>query len=134
MKRLRLRPYRIGSPRARGEGLRIGTVRLLPRGVRKEDYGARDYFDVWFPIVAPSRKLLDWIHGEGPDKWSLFCQKYEREMTTNGDSRQAIKLLAELAKVTPIAIGCYCEDETYCHRTVLLKLIEAAAAEVTWPG
>ncbi|HEU4389019.1 MAG TPA: DUF488 family protein [Blastocatellia bacterium] len=130
---LKLRAYRIGSPRVRGEGLRIGTVRLLPRGVKKTEYASQGYFDVWFPTVAPSRKLLDWIHRQGRDKWSLFCHRYEREMKAGTDSRQAVKLLAELAKISPIAVGCYCEDEAYCHRTVLVKLIKDASSNPAWP-
>jgi len=125
---LKLRTFQVGSPRKRGEGLRIGTVRYLPRGVYKKDYAKLDYFDIWFPILAPSRKLLKWAHSQ-QDSASKFPEKYKREMMSNTNSRQAIKLLAKLALKTPIAIGCYCEDERYCHRSVLRKLIKEAASE-----
>ncbi len=113
------------SPRLKKHGLRIGTVRRLPRGVRKKDLVALDYFDVWLPMVAPSRKLLDGSRVN-------FTERYLRELRKTTDSRQAILLLAELAKRFPISIGCYCEDENQCHRKTLKRVIEAAAAG-RWP-
>lgn len=126
--KLQLRTFQVGSPRKRGEGLRIGTVRYLPRGVHKKDYAKLDYFDIWFPILAPSRKLVTWAHKQ-QNTGIKFREKYRREMMNNTDSRQAIKLLAHLALKTPIAIGCYCEDESRCHRSVLRKLIEEEASK-----
>ncbi len=122
-----IRSYQIGTDRESGEGLRIGTVRYLPRGVRKEDYARDDYFDVWLPALAPSRELMGWYKkGElSKERWQLFAKKYRTEMQKT-DSRQAIKLLAEVGKKTPISIGCYCEDENRCHRSILLKLIRNA--------
>lgn len=121
---LHLRTVRLGSPRSKDEGLRIGTVRYLPRGVRKADLARKDYFDVWLPILAPSRELLrEFKSGSRPI--SRFFARYRREMQET-DARQTIELLAALARRTPIAIGCYCEDESHCHRSVLLELIRDA--------
>lgn len=108
----------------------MGTVRFLPRGVKKEDYVRLDYFDVWFPLLAPSTELLKWVKGrDWPSeqvRWSKFKERYKAEMKKT-DARQAIKLFAELASRTPISIGCYCEDEFACHRSILRELIEGAA-------
>lgn len=121
---MHLRAVRLGSTRVSGEGLRIGTVRYLPRGVRKGDLARRDYFDVWLPILAPSRELLRGLK-DGSLAVSRFFARYRREMTET-DARQTILLLAALARRTPIAIGCYCEDESRCHRSVLIELIREA--------
>jgi uncharacterized protein YeaO (DUF488 family) len=122
-----IQSYQIGSARKRGEGLRIGTVRYLPRGVKKEDYASKDYFDVWLPTVAPSRELMGWYKkGElSKERWQLFAKRYKTEMQKT-DSRQVIKLLAEVSKKIPISIGCYCGDENRCHRSILLELIRNA--------
>ncbi len=127
---LKLKTYRCGTPREEGEGLRVGTVRYLPRGVKKEDYAKHDYFDVWLPTVAPSRKLLNKVK-----KWNFddkanqnkFFELYEKELATYTDARQSVLLLSEIAKRSPIAVGCYCEDEQRCHRSVLHKVIHKAA-------
>ena len=120
----------MGTPRNPGEGLRVGTVRFLPRGVKKENYAQLDYFDVWFPLLAPSAELFKWLKGHKfPNdqvRWSQFRERYTAEMKRT-DARQAIKLLAELSKSTPLSIGCYCEDESACHRSILRELIECAA-------
>jgi uncharacterized protein YeaO (DUF488 family) len=127
MSKLKLRTYRYGSPRKRGEGLRIGVTRYLPRGVAKKDYAKGDYLDTWLPVVAPSKELLKWYKEKErtPEEWA---KRYAKEMAET-DPRQVIKLLAELAKTTPIAIGCYCEDESRCHRSLLYELIQKAAQE-----
>jgi uncharacterized protein YeaO (DUF488 family) len=127
---LRIQTYRLGSNRRRGEGLRIGVVRYPPRGVRKEDYVRLGYYDVWLPLLAPSPKLLGWIHARDAadsDVWRGFAKRYRNEMLNNTNSRQAIRLLAKLAQQTPIAIGCHCENEQRCHRSILLQLIRDAA-------
>lgn len=123
-----LSTFRIGTPRARGEGLRLGTVRYLPRGVRKADYARRDYFDVWLPVLAPSRELFSWAIRQGglAAKPATFFARYAREMRGSVDARQTIALLAALGKHTSIAVGCYCEDEARCHRSVLIKLLREA--------
>lgn len=129
--RIKLGTFRAGTPRNPHEGLRVGTVRFLPRGVKKEDYSRLDYFDVWFPLLAPSAELVKRFRSETgrSDKvrWSKFKESYVSEMKQT-NARQAIKLLAELAKSTPLSIGCYCEDESFCHRSILRELIHKAAA------
>jgi uncharacterized protein YeaO (DUF488 family) len=126
-----LRTYQAGSTRKRGEGLRIGTVRLPPRGVRKEDYARLDFFDVWFPVVAPSRELLAWVkkHDLANDAGSkrTFQQRYARELESDPAARQSVLLLAALAQQTSISVGCFCEDENNCHRSILKRVIEEAA-------
>lgn len=123
--------FRIGTPRKPREGLRIGTVRFLPRGVKKEDYARLDYFDVWFPLLAPSTDLLKWLKAQAGHsdrvRWSKFRERYVSEMKRT-DARQGVKLLAELAKSAPLTIGCYCEDESICHRSILRELIQNAAS------
>lgn len=126
---VKLATYCFGSPRKKDEGLRIGAVRYLPRGVKKEDYSRLDYFDVWFPIVAPSKKAVD-DYKKAPDNfkaWQGFSKTYTKEIEYTTDARQAVRLLSEMAKRTPIAIGCYCEDEDLCHRSILKRLIEEEA-------
>jgi uncharacterized protein YeaO (DUF488 family) len=126
---LNIGTFQIGSARKPGEGLRVGTVRFLPRSVKKEDYARLDYFDVWFPLLAPSPELFKWLksHRWSNDnvRWSKFRARYVAEMKKT-DARQAIKLLAALAKSTPLSIGCYCQNESACHRSILRELIENA--------
>ena len=127
---MHLSTYRAGSPRTPGEGLRVGTVRYVPRGVRREDYARLDYFDVWFPLLAPSPALIRWLTSkrEPTDSvWAAFVRRYKQEMRRT-DACQAIALLAEFARRTPIAVGCYCENETRCHRSILRTLIVAHTA------
>jgi uncharacterized protein YeaO (DUF488 family) len=127
---LKLRTYQLGTPRRRGEGLRVGVVRRPPRGVRKADYARLDYYDVWLPLLAPNAELLQWIHAHGADNdaaWQQYARRYRAQMAQT-DQRQAIELLARLAEATPIAIGCFCADERRCHRSLLRALIEDAAA------
>lgn len=128
--RLRIQTYQLGSSRRRGEGLRVGVVRRPPRGIHKEDYARLDYYDVWLPLLAPSQELLGWIHARDVDDsgvWRAFTKRYHHEMLSNTNRRQAIRLLAQLAQRTPIAIGCHCQNEKRCHRSILLKLIRDAA-------
>jgi uncharacterized protein YeaO (DUF488 family) len=104
--------------------LRIGTVRYLPRGIGKKDYARLNYFDIWLPQLAPSRQLLRrYGRLEGPA--GSFFRQYRAEMT-QPECRPLIALLAGVSERTPISIGCYCEEESSCHRSVLLKLIRAA--------
>ncbi|WP_038167337.1 DUF488 family protein [Verrucomicrobium sp. BvORR106] len=134
---LHLKTYQAGSARKRGEGLRIGVVRYLPRGVVKQDYAKLDYFDVWLPLLAPSRKLLGSMkkrqkEGEAwPDIWPDFRAQYEREIQSDTERRQTLLLLAKLAEKTPLVVGCYCENESLCHRSILLELIQQAAKSST---
>lgn len=127
--------FRIGTPRARGEGLRIGTVRFLPRGVKKADYAKQDYFDVWLPLVAPSPALFKWIMArwDDPKAWPTYRRRYTREMA-RPEAKHTIALLAALSERIDIAVGCYCEDESRCHRSVLRELIERAAPPGSRPA
>lgn len=126
--KLKLRTFQIGSPVKRGQGLRLGTTRYTPRGVRRERWQKDGYFDLWLPTVAPSRRLLQ-------RKLDLdsFYDAYERELSANTEARQTVRLLAEIAKRTPISVGCYCQDEQRCHRWRLKAVIEKAAAG-KWPS
>jgi uncharacterized protein YeaO (DUF488 family) len=124
---LQIHTFRIGSPRTKSEGLRIGTVRFLPRGVRKGEYAKRDLFDVWLPMVAPSRELLK-AYNAGKLSPKQFFGKYRSEMK-QPEARHTIELLAAVARQTPLAVVCYCEDETRCHRTALIELIRAAGVK-----
>jgi uncharacterized protein YeaO (DUF488 family) len=118
---LKLKTFRIGSRPVRSAGIRLGVVRYLPRGVKKEDYKRLGLFDLWFPALAPSRKLLS-----KRDK-NLFA-RYRSEILNDSERRQTLLFLAEVAKKTPISIGCYCEDESRCHRSVLASLLRAAGS------
>jgi len=124
---MRLSQYSYGSPRRRGEGLRLGCARYLPRGVRRGTYAARDIMDVWLPTLAPSKELLSWIRSknvEDEKTWNAFLRRYRAEMKETAP-RQTIRVLAQLAKTTPISVGCYCHGKQ-CHRFELEKLIRAA--------
>jgi uncharacterized protein YeaO (DUF488 family) len=127
-----IRIVRLGTPRARGEGLRVGTVRRPPRGVRKEEYAARNYFDVWLPDLAPSQALVRWVMAAPltPRRWATFSRRYRREMRQPAAQR-LLALLAALSAGTNFSVGCYCEDETRCHRSVLRELLIEQGAEVT---
>ena len=126
-----LRIVRLGTPRARDEGLRIGTVRRPPRGVKKDDYARRDYYDVWLPELAPAAALVAWAQSKPwtEARWSAFARKYRAEMREPGAQR-LLALLAALSKHTNISVGCYCEDESRCHRSVLRELLAEAAARL----
>ena len=132
MAKLKLSTFRIGDKPNPSEGLRIGTTRLPPRGVPKSKWKSGGYFDVWLPTVAPSRALLGWIKDRDINDAATrrdFFQRYERELLRNSDGRQTVQLLAEMAKRTPISVGCFCADESRCHRSRLRSIIEAVAKE-----
>ena len=114
----------LGSPRVRDEGLRIGTVRRPPRGVKKSDYASRDYYDVWLPELAPSEGLRSWAMSRPwtTQRWDTFARRYRAEMAVPAAAR-LLALLRALARTTNFAIGCYCEDESRCHRSLLLDLL-----------
>ena len=124
-----VRVVRLGSARSEAEGLRIGTVRRPPRGVPKAEFAARNWYDVWFPNLAPSVETMKLGQDAGtPAQWSAFTRKYRAEMTTPQNSH-AIELLAVLSQRTNFSVGCYCESESHCHRSVLRALlIEKGAA------
>jgi uncharacterized protein YeaO (DUF488 family) len=126
-----IRVVRLGTPRHSKEGLRIGTVRRPPRGVRKADYARRNYFDIWLPELAPSAPLVSWALSEPftPQRWSVYERKYRREMLKPA-AKRLIVLLAALSSQTNFSVGCYCEDESRCHRSVLKKLLLEQGANV----
>lgn len=118
-----IRIVKLGSERARGEGLRIGTVRRPPRGVRKDEYASRNIYDLWFPNLAPSEALLkQFFPIEDDQQWRRFERRFLAEMKAPGPTRD-LDLLAALSHQTDFAIGCYCEDETRCHRSILRELL-----------
>jgi uncharacterized protein YeaO (DUF488 family) len=119
-----IRTFRIGDAPRRGEGLRVAVVRRPPRGVRRERWP--DYFDVWFPAIAPSAALLARFQSSAagdPQRFERFAASYARELD-RPVARQTVDLLAALALRTSIAIGCYCPDERRCHRSVLRRAVE----------
>ena len=121
---------RLGSPRTPGEGIRIGTVRRPPRGVRKEDYGSRDFFDTWFPNLSPSPELIkDAKFNEGERAWSAFKKRFRAEMSRPETSKE-LDLLAALSHQTNMSLGCYCENEQRCHRSVLRELLLERGADL----
>jgi uncharacterized protein YeaO (DUF488 family) len=126
-----IRVVRLGTPRGKDEGLRIGTVRRPPRGVRKEDYAKQDYFDVWFPELAPSADLVSWAVSEPltPKRWDRFAKEYRREMKAP-TAQRILSLLAALSRQTSFSVGCYCEDASRCHRSLLRELLIEHGAEV----
>ena len=128
-----IRIVRLGSPRTEDEGLRIGTVRRPPRGVRKEDYASRDFFDVWLPELAPSASVVSSaLSEEWTDaRWKQFSKSYEREMR-EAPAQRLITMLAALSQQTNFAVGCYCEDVTHCHRSLLAKLLQESGAKINF--
>lgn len=118
-----IRIVRLGTPRAAGEGLRVGTVRRPPRGVPKTEFASRDYYDVWFPNLAPSLELMKQGQAaDSPTAWASFKKKFRAEMAAP-EAGHALALLAALSHQTNLAVGCYCEDEARCHRSVLRELL-----------
>ena len=114
---------KLGSPRAEDEGVRIGTVRRPPRGVPKTEFSSRDYYDVWLPNLSPSAQLM--AEGKSAStqaEWDGFAKSFRAEMN-NGDTSKVLDVLAALSKTTHFAIGCYCEDESRCHRGILRQLL-----------
>ena len=125
-----IRIVRLGSPRAKGEGLRIGTVRRPPRGVKKEEYAEKDYFDVWFPNLSPSAPLVkEALATEDQKSWNAFRRKFLAEMKASEASKE-LDLLAALSHQTDFSIGCYCEDESRCHRSILRELLVERGADI----
>ncbi|MGQ0721514.1 MAG: DUF488 domain-containing protein [Candidatus Eiseniibacteriota bacterium] len=118
-----MRVVRLGSPRQRGEGLRLGTVRRPPRGVPKAEYASRHLYDVWLPDLAPSEALLKQALGASDERaWRTFVRRYRAEMK-RPEAARLLTLLAALSQETSFSVGCYCEDEARCHRSVLKDLL-----------
>ena len=127
-----IRIVRLGSPRAPGEGLRLGTVRRPPRGVSKSELASRDFYDVWVPGVAPSEQLLKQgkqsVDSEA--RWKAFARRYRSEMK-RPEAARLLDLLAALSHTADLSVGCYCEDESRCHRSLLRQLLEERGARLT---
>lgn len=125
-----IRMVRLGSPRNPDEGIRIGTVRRLPRGVRKEDYASKNFFDVWFPNLSPSPELIKEAKSADDEcSWSAFKRKFRAEMSRPEPSKE-LDLLAALSHQTHVSLGCYCENEERCHRSVLRELLVERGADL----
>ena len=126
-----MRIVRLGSPRSRGEGLRLGTVRRPPRGVAKDRFAAEDWYDVWLPVLAPSAPLM--AEGRAAStaaEWARFARRYEKEMSAS-DPAGVLDALAALSHQADLAVGCYCEDEDRCHRSLLRRLLADRGADVS---
>ena len=123
-----IRVVRLGSPRLAGEGIRIGTVRRPPRGVAKSAYAARDFYDVWLPALAPSAELVKMAQsGKRDNVWSAFVRGYRAEMR-RPDASRVLDVLAALSHDAAFAVGCYCAEESRCHRAVLRALLAERGA------
>jgi uncharacterized protein YeaO (DUF488 family) len=121
---------RLGTPRKAGEGLRIGTVRRPPRGVKKSDFSRLNYYDVWFPNLSPSAELVQEASQARDERaWAAFRRKFRREMSAADRSRE-LDMLAALSHQTNLSLGCYCENESFCHRAVLRELLAERDADV----
>ncbi len=128
-----VRVVRLGSQRLGGEGTRIGTVRRPPRGVPKAQFASQNWYDVWFPNLAPSLETMKLAQAaKTPAQWSSFTRKYRAEMATPENSH-AIELLAVLSHESNFSVGCYCENEAHCHRSVLRELLAEKGAKLL-PG
>ena len=125
-----IRIVKLGSARSDNEGIRIGTVRRPPRGVPKTAFASQNWYDVWFPNLAPSVETMK-LGQEvtTPAQWNAFIKKYRAEMATP-DNNHALQLLATLSHQTNFSVGCYCENEAHCHRSVLRALLVENGAQV----
>ena len=125
-----VRVVRLGSSRTPNEGTRIGTVRRPPRGVPKSAFSSQNWYDVWFPVLAPSVETMKrGQEAESAAQWTAFTRKYKIEMAAP-EARQALALLAALSHTTNFSVGCYCEDERRCHRSVLRQLLVEHGATI----
>jgi len=125
-----IRIVRLGSYRLPGEGLRVGTVRRPPRGVPKSEFASQNWYDVWFPNLAPSEATIKM--GRAADaqrQWAIFARRYRAEMSTP-ENRRTLELLAALSHHTDFSVGCYCADESRCHRSILRALLEERGAKL----
>ena len=125
-----VRVVRLGSPRGADEGLRIGTVRRPPCGVPKAEFASRNWYDLWLPNLAPSLAAMKLGRAATtPTQWAAFIRQYRAEMA-GPEHVHTIRLLAALSRQTNFAVGCYCEDESHCHRSVLRSLLVEQGAQV----
>ncbi len=125
-----VRIVRLGTPRSPGEGLRIGTVRHPPRGVPRSEHASGDWYDVWFPTLAPSAAAVKLGKGAATDRqWAAFARRYRAEMA-KPEAARALDLLAALSRSADFSVGCYCADESRCHRSLLRALLADRGAVV----
>ena len=125
-----VRIVQLGTSRAKDEGVRIGTVRRPPRGVPKSEFAKRDFYDVWYPNLAPSVETMKLGLGAGtPAQWKRFERAYKSEMAAP-DAARTIEVLALLSRHANFSVGCYCEDESRCHRSLLRELLAASGARI----
>jgi uncharacterized protein YeaO (DUF488 family) len=125
-----IRIVRLGSARAPGEGLRIGTVRRPPRGVPKNEHASRDFYDVWLPDVAPSDRLVKMaLQAVDAKAWGMFVKRYRTEMK-RPEAGRLLDLLAALSRSANLSVGCYCEQEDRCHRSILRELLADRGAKL----
>ena len=125
-----IRIVRLGSDRTPGEGLRIGTVRRPPRGIAKSDFASGNWYDVWFPNLAPAATTIKLALNAKTDReWNTFARKYRAEMRAP-DNNRTLDLLAAMSHETDFSVGCYCADESRCHRSILRALFVEKGAKV----
>ena len=125
-----IRIVRLGTKRAPNEGLRIGTVRRPPRGVPKSEFSSGNWYDVWFPNLAPVPETIKMgLSARNPAQWKAFAKRYRAEMARPENSR-VLDLLAALSHRSNFSMGCYCEDESRCHRSILRELLRERGADV----
>jgi uncharacterized protein YeaO (DUF488 family) len=126
-----IRIVRLGTARQQGEGTRIGTVRRPPRGVPRTHYASQNWYDVWFPTLAPSLETMKLAQSAStPAQWNAFARKYRAEMSQPG-ARHALDVLAALSHTADFSVGCYCADESHCHRSILRELLADRGAVVS---
>jgi uncharacterized protein YeaO (DUF488 family) len=126
-----IRVVRLGTPRAKDEGPRFGTVRRPPRGVKKADHAARNFYDVWFPDLSPSAPLVSWALSQPwtDPRWARYVSRYRREMQAP-ERQRLLQVLAALSRQANFAVGCYCEREDRCHRSILRDLLREHGATI----
>lgn len=125
-----IRIVRLGEPRTEDEGLRMGTVRRPPRGVPKAEFASRDFYDVWYPVLSPSAELVAQAQAAKDDKeWRAFERQFRTEMA-QPDASRTLDLLAAFSHQTNFSLGCYCEDESHCHRSILRALLAERGASI----
>lgn len=124
-----IRIVRLGTSRAQGEGLRLGTVRRPPRGVPKSQFASGDWYDVWVPELAPSQDLVAFAQKHGSEEWPRFEKRYRAEMK-RPEAARLLQLLSALSRHANFSVGCYCEDERRCHRSVLRELLREHGARL----
>ena len=124
--KLKLSTFQIGTPAKPGQGLRVGATRRPPRGVPKSRWISGGYFDIWLPALAPSAELLVQLKHydlQNPARRKAFFDRYERELLSHAETRQTVEFVAHVAARMPISVGCFCEDESRCHRSRLYQIL-----------